>query len=62
MALIFAIIYFIVSVCYLSKQVNCSLTSTETIRLIRDGEKGEGGMEVGEEGDYIPITTPSPPE
>ena len=22
--------------------------STETIRLIRDGEKGEGGMEVGE--------------
>ena len=28
--------------------------STETIRLIRDGEKGggEGGMEVGEEGDY----------
>ena len=21
--------------------------STETIRLIRDGEKGEGGMEVG---------------
>ena len=27
--------------------------STETIRLIRDGEKGEGGMEVGGEGDYI---------
>ena len=30
--------------------------STETIRLIRDGEKGGvggGGMEVGEEGDYI---------
>ena len=25
------------------------LTSTETIRLIRDGEKGEGGMEVGGE-------------
>ena len=23
---------------------------------------GEGGMEVGEEGDYIPIATPSPPE
>ena len=23
------------------------LTSTETTRLIRDGEKGEGGMEVG---------------
>ena len=31
--------------------------STETIRLIRDGEKGgEGGMEVGEEG-YIPVST-----
>ena len=29
--------------------------STETIRFIRDGEKGGGGMEVGEEGDYIPI-------
>ena len=39
------------------------LTSTETIRLIRDGEKrGEGGMEVGGEGDYIPIATLSPPE
>ena len=40
--------------------------STETIRLIRDGEKGGwgwgGGMEVGEEGDYIPIATLSPPE
>ena len=23
---------------------------------------GEGGMEVGEEGDYIPIATLSPPE
>jgi len=41
------------------------LTSTETVRLIRDGEKGVGwgvGMEVGEEGDYIPIATLSPPE
>ena len=38
------------------------LTSTETIRLIRDGEKGEGGMEVGEVGDYIPIATLSPLE
>ena len=37
--------------------------STETIRLIRDGEKvGEGGMEVGGEGDYTSITTLSPPE
>ena len=47
------------------------LTSTETIRRIRDGDKGaggggggggEGGMEVGGEGDYIPIVTLSPPE
>ena len=39
------------------------LTSTETIRLIRDGEKGGDGMEVGGEGDYyIPIATLSPPE
>ena len=36
---------------------------TKIIRLIRDGEKGGGGgMEVGEEGDYIPIATLSPPE
>ena len=27
--------------------------STETVRLIRDGEKGGGGMEGGGEGDYI---------
>ena len=26
--------------------------STETVRLIRDREKGGRGMEVGEEGDY----------
>ena len=36
------------------------------MRLIRDREKGVGGgegcMEVGEEGDYIPIATLSPPE
>ena len=37
--------------------------STETIRLIRDREKGvKWGMEVGEGGDYIPVTTLSPPE
>ena len=39
--------------------------STETRRLIRDGEKGvKGGMEVGEEGDrsIISIGTLSPPE
>ena len=28
----------------------------------RGGGGGEGGMEVGEEGDYIPIATLSPPE
>ena len=40
------------------------LTSTETTRLIRDGEKREGGMEVGGRGggNYIPIATLSPPE
>ena len=32
-------------------------------KAIRDGEKGGGGgLEGGEEGDYIPIATPSPPE
>ena len=35
-------------------------SSTETIRLIQDREKGGGGMEVGEEGDHIPIATLSP--
>ena len=38
------------------------LTSTETMRLIKDGEKGGRGVEAGEEGDYIPIATLSPPE
>ena len=38
------------------------LTFTETTRLIRDGEKGGGAGMGGEEGDYIPIATPSPPE
>ena len=36
------------------------------MRLIGDGEKGgggdTGGMEAGEEGDYTPIATLSPPE
>ena len=36
--------------------------STETIRLIRDKEKGKEGMEVGEEVDYIPIATLSSPD
>ena len=42
------------------------LTSTGTVRLIRDGEKGGGGAEgcteVGGEGEYIPFATLSPPE
>ena len=38
------------------------LTSTETMRLIRDEEKGGRGYGVGEEGDCIPIATLSPPE
>ena len=40
-----------------------ALMSTETVQLIRDREKeGEGGMEVGGEGDCIPIATLSPPQ
>ena len=37
--------------------------STETTSLIRDGKKGlgDGGMEVEEEGYYIPMATLSPP-
>ena len=31
-------------------------------KLIRDGEKGGGGLEVEEEGDYILIATLSPPD
>ena len=38
------------------------LTSTEATGLIRDRDKGRVGMEVGEEGDYIPIATLLPPE
>ena len=43
---------------YVSKMV----PSTETIRLIRNGEKWGRGYEVGGEGDYIPVATLSPPE
>ena len=43
----------------LSKHV--CLTSTETIRLIRDRENGEERVEVGEDGDSVPIATLSPP-
>ena len=42
------------------KSVNMCSTFTETIRLLRDGENG--GMEVEEEGDHIPIATLSPPD
>ena len=35
---------------YSAQHVNMCLSSTETIRLIRDGEKGGSGMEVGEGG------------
>ena len=41
-------------------EVNMVLNAHRNRRLIRDGEKGVG-MEVGEEGDYIPIATQSPP-
>ena len=40
------------------KLVNMVITTTETIRLIRDGEKGGGR----EDGDCIPIATLSTPE
>ena len=42
--------------------VECCLPSTETHGLFKDGEKGNESMEVGEEGDYIPIATLSQPE
>ena len=42
----------------LDKVKTWCLASTETMRLIRDGERGEGGMEVGGRGRlYIPIAT-----
>ena len=56
--------FFVVAFYYFnfSRQTWC-LTSSETIRLIRDGEKGGKGVcRWGEEGDYIPIATLSPPE
>ena len=40
----------------LGKQVNLGLNGE------KGGEWGEGGMEVGEEGEYIPIATLSLPE
>ena len=39
-----------------------AITSAETIRLIRDGKKGEERVEVGEDGDSVPIATLSLPE
>ena len=47
-----------------SKSTWC-LTSTETMKLIRDGEKKERGCGEGGgwgEGDYMPVATLSPPE
>ena len=41
--------------CFTVSKYTWCLTSTETMRLIRDGENGG-------EGDYIPIATLSPPE
>ena len=38
------------------------LNGAETVRLIRDGENGEEGMEVGERETIIPTATLSPPE
>ena len=38
------------------------LTSTETTRLIRDGDKGWGVWRWGKEGDHIAIAALSPPE
>ena len=32
------------------------------MRLVRDGEKGEGAMEVEEEGDYIAVATRLSPQ
>ena len=37
----------------LNTKLTWCLTSAETIRLIRDGEKGEWGMEGGEEGEKL---------
>ena len=44
------------------RHVNMVLNSTETTRLLGTGRRGEGGMQVWGEGDYIPIATLSPPE
>ena len=42
---------------------HCEKSSTETVRLIRDGEKGGGVWRWAErDGDYVPIATLSPPE
>ena len=46
----------------MSKYKTWCLTSIKTLRLIWDGEKGEGGMEVREEGDYISTATLSQTE
>ena len=47
----------------LTQKKTWCLTSTETVRLIRHGEKGWGeGVWRGGEGDYTPIAALSPPE
>ena len=42
--------------------LDSSLTSTETVRLVWDGEKGGRGYGVGGEGVYVPVATLSPRE
>ena len=50
------------SICRLEVNKTWRLTSTKTIKLIEDGEKGGRGYGGGGEGDYIPIATLSSPE
>ena len=47
----------IISYCYMVSKSTWCLTSTETIRLIRDGEVGGGVWGGGREGDYVPSST-----
>ena len=45
----------IINSCFDVSKYTWCLTSTETVRLIRDGENGGKGYGGGGEGDYIPI-------
>ena len=47
----------IISCCYMVSELTWCLTSTETIRLIRDGEKGVGGGGGGEGDRLYPTAT-----